>query len=115
MPGRRRLDQELLARGLVSSLGEAREVVEARRVFVSGAPAVNASMLVARGAGIRIGRRGRFVSRGGDKLAGALTDFGLAAAGKRCLDVGAGSGGFTDCLLLEGAREVVAVDVGYGQ
>jgi len=57
----------------------------------------------------------RFVSRGGDKLAGALVDLAVDPAGKRCLDVGASTGGFTDCLLAGGARGVVAVDVGYGQ
>ena len=57
----------------------------------------------------------RFVSRGGDKLAGALADLAVDPAGKSCLDVGASTGGFTDCLLAAGARRVVAVDVGYGQ
>jgi 23S rRNA (cytidine1920-2'-O)/16S rRNA (cytidine1409-2'-O)-methyltransferase len=57
----------------------------------------------------------RFVSRGGEKLSGALVDFGLDPAGRVCLDVGASTGGFTDCLLQAGARRVVAVDVGYGQ
>jgi len=57
----------------------------------------------------------RFVSRGGDKLAGALTDLAVDPAGRSCLDVGASTGGFTDCLLVAGARRVVAVDVGYGQ
>ena len=57
----------------------------------------------------------RFVSRGGEKLAGALADLAVDPAGKRCLDVGASTGGFTDCLLAAGARRVVAVDVGYGQ
>ena len=57
----------------------------------------------------------RFVSRGGEKLAGALADLAVGPAGKRCLDVGASTGGFTDCLLAAGASRVVAVDVGYGQ
>ena len=57
----------------------------------------------------------RFVSRGGEKLSGALVDFGLDPTGRVCLDVGASTGGFTDCLLQAGARRVVAVDVGYGQ
>ena len=57
----------------------------------------------------------RFVSRGGEKLAGALADLGVDPAGRRCLDVGASTGGFTDCLLAAGASQVVAVDVGYGQ
>jgi len=57
----------------------------------------------------------RFVSRGGEKLAGALEDLGLDPAGRACLDIGASTGGFTDCLLQAGARRVTAVDVGYGQ
>jgi 23S rRNA (cytidine1920-2'-O)/16S rRNA (cytidine1409-2'-O)-methyltransferase len=57
----------------------------------------------------------RYVSRGGEKLAGALDDLGLSPAGKICLDLGASTGGFSDCLLQRGARNVVAVDVGYGQ
>lgn len=57
----------------------------------------------------------RFVSRGGEKLAGALADLAVDPAGRRCLDVGASTGGFTDCLLAAGASQVVAVDVGYGQ
>jgi 23S rRNA (cytidine1920-2'-O)/16S rRNA (cytidine1409-2'-O)-methyltransferase len=61
------------------------------------------------------GQDRRFVSRGGEKLSGALVDFGLDPAGRVCLDVGASTGGFTDCLLQAGARRVVAVDVGYGQ
>ena len=61
------------------------------------------------------GEERRFVSRGGEKLAGALGDLGLDPAGRVCLDVGASTGGFTDCLLQAGARRVVAVDVGYGQ
>jgi len=61
------------------------------------------------------GEQRRFVSRGGEKLAGALRDLGLDPAGRVCLDVGASTGGFTDCLLQAGARRVIAVDVGYGQ
>jgi 23S rRNA (cytidine1920-2'-O)/16S rRNA (cytidine1409-2'-O)-methyltransferase len=61
------------------------------------------------------GEARRFASRGGEKLAAALAELGLDARGRRCLDVGASTGGFTDCLLQAGAREVVAVDVGYGQ
>jgi 23S rRNA (cytidine1920-2'-O)/16S rRNA (cytidine1409-2'-O)-methyltransferase len=71
---------------------------------------------VARDAALRVrGEDRRFVSRGGDKLAGALSAFGCAVEGRICLDVGASTGGFTDCLLQAGASHVVAVDVGYGQ
>jgi 23S rRNA (cytidine1920-2'-O)/16S rRNA (cytidine1409-2'-O)-methyltransferase len=68
------------------------------------------------GAQVRLrGETRRFVSRGGEKLAGALADLAIDPAGRRCLDVGASTGGFTDCLLAAGAHGVVAVDVGYGQ
>lgn len=71
---------------------------------------------VAAEAAIRLrGEPSRFVSRGGDKLAGALDDLGIIPAGAFCLDLGASTGGFSDCLLQRGARGVVAVDVGYGQ
>ncbi len=71
---------------------------------------------VAEDAQIRVrGQERRFVSRGGDKLAGALADLGVDARGRHCLDIGASTGGFTDCLLQAGAADVVAVDVGYGQ
>lgn len=74
-----------------------------------------AGMLVPSHAELRLrGEQCPYVSRGGIKLAGALRDFGVQAAGKRCLDVGASTGGFTDCLLAQGATEVVAVDVAYG-
>ena len=66
-------------------------------------------------ASIEVAERQRFVSRGGDKLAGALETFGLDVTGLRAVDVGASTGGFTDCLLQRGAASVVAVDVGYGQ
>ncbi|MGH2706470.1 MAG: TlyA family RNA methyltransferase [Actinomycetota bacterium] len=112
---RRRLDVELVERGLAGSEEESRRLVEGRRVVVAGAPAINPNMLVARGVDIRVEQPRRFASRGGDKLEAALTDLGVSAMGKRCLDVGAGSGGFTDCLLQRGAAEVVAIDVGYGQ
>jgi 23S rRNA (cytidine1920-2'-O)/16S rRNA (cytidine1409-2'-O)-methyltransferase len=71
---------------------------------------------VAEDAQIRVrGQERRFVSRGGDKLAGALADLGVDGRGRHCLDIGASTGGFTDCLLQAGAADVIAVDVGYGQ
>ncbi len=80
------------------------------------APAGKAGSRIAPGARVRLrGAERRFVSRGGEKLVGALEDLGIDPHGLRCLDVGASTGGFTDCLLQAGAREVVAVDVGYGQ
>lgn len=95
--------------------GEAAKAIEDRLVVVDGAPGMKPSTLVDRGTPIKVDQARRFVSRGGDKLQGALKDFGVDVKGKRCLDAGAGSGGFTDCLLKAGAAEVVAVDVGYGQ
>lgn len=85
-------------------------------MLIGGAVAVNPATLVATDDDVNvIEAPSRFVSRGGEKLNGALERFHLDVSGKRCLDAGAGSGGFTDCLLQHGASEVVAVDVGYGQ
>lgn len=115
MVARRRLDQELVSRGMAASLEDAGRAIDARTVVVDDAPALRSGTLVARGARIGIRRARRFVSRGGDKLVGALEDLALDVSGQRCLDAGAGSGGFTDCLLQAGAAHVTAVDVGYGQ
>ncbi len=113
---RRRLDVELVRRGLVASRSEAVDAVAAARVLVSGTLASKVTRLVDAGEPIELtGPARRFVSRGGDKLAGALDDVGLDVAGVRALDAGASTGGFTDCLLQRGAAEVVAVDVGHGQ
>jgi 23S rRNA (cytidine1920-2'-O)/16S rRNA (cytidine1409-2'-O)-methyltransferase len=112
---RRRLDAEMVAQGLAGDRTEAAKAIEDRLVVVDGAPGMKPSTLVDRGIPIKVDQARRFVSRGGDKLHGALKDFGIDVRGKRCLDAGAGSGGFTDCLLKAGAAEVVAVDVGYGQ
>ncbi len=112
---RRRLDRELVARGLAADAGVASRLIEDHRVLVEGAPALKASTLVTAASSIHVRRRGRrFVSRAGEKLWVALAELGVGVTSKRCLDVGAGQGGFTDCLLQAGAREVVAVDVGYG-
>ena len=113
---RRRLDVELVRRGLVASRSEAADAVAAARVLVSGTVASKITRLVDAGEPIELtGPARRFVSRGGDKLAGALDDAGLDVTGVRALDAGASTGGFTDCLLQRGAAEVVAVDVGPGQ
>ncbi|MDQ4148697.1 MAG: TlyA family RNA methyltransferase [Actinomycetota bacterium] len=112
---RRRLDAEMVRRGLAENADEARRAIDQRSVVVDGAPAMKAGSLVEKDSRIRVERPRRFVSRGGEKLQGALEDLGIDVAGKRCLDAGAGSGGFTDCLLQRGAECVVAVDVGYGQ
>ena len=122
MPPRRlRLDQELVRRGLARSREHANELVAAKRVKVSGALATKAATGVTTDVAIVVAEdpdRPDYVSRGGHKLDGALAAFaeeGLSVEGRRCLDAGASTGGFTDVLLRAGAREVVAVDVGYGQ
>jgi 23S rRNA (cytidine1920-2'-O)/16S rRNA (cytidine1409-2'-O)-methyltransferase len=120
-PRRLRLDAELVRRGLARSREHASELIDAGRVTVSGARAGKPATGVTTDVAIVVaGDPGRpdFVSRGGHKLAGALDVFepaGLAVRDRRCLDAGASTGGFTDVLLRRGAREVVAVDVGYGQ
>lgn len=122
MPPRRlRLDAELVRRGLARSREHASELVAAGRVKVSGAVATKAATGVTTDLAILVIEDPTdpgYVSRGGHKLAGALAAFGqlgLTVAGRRCLDAGASTGGFTDVLLRNDAREVVAVDVGYGQ
>ncbi|MEA2844003.1 MAG: rRNA (cytidine1920-2-O)/16S rRNA (cytidine1409-2-O)-methyltransferase, partial [Actinomycetota bacterium] len=113
---RRRLDVELVRRGLASSRDRAREDIAAGRVTVSGVPADKPARLVAPTDPLElVGPPPRFVGRGGEKLDAALERFDVVVAGRRALDAGASTGGFTDCLLQRGAGEVVAVDVGYGQ
>jgi len=100
----------------VASRSQALELVHAGRVTVGGAPAVKAGRMVAPDEPVVVlGPPARFVGRGGLKLDAALDRFGVAVAGRRCLDAGASTGGFTDCLLQRRAAEVWAVDVGHGQ
>jgi 23S rRNA (cytidine1920-2'-O)/16S rRNA (cytidine1409-2'-O)-methyltransferase len=114
---RRRLDAELVRRGLVPTKDEARAAVERGVVHVAGRRADKATTLVDDALPVEIvaDDEGRYVSRGGEKLDAALDAFAVDVAGRRCLDAGASTGGFTDCLLRRGAAHVVAVDVGYGQ
>jgi len=116
---RRRLDAELVRRGLARSREEACELIEAGRVKVQGATATKAATQVDAGEAVLVRRADDdpgYVSRGAHKLAGALDAWPeLPVVGRRCLDAGASTGGFTDVLLRRGARQVVAVDVGYGQ
>ena len=113
---RRRLDTELVRRGLVSSRDRAQEAVVSGRVTVNGAVAQKSARLVLPGDALELsGSPARYVSRGGEKLEGALVAFRLEVSGLRCCDVGASTGGFTDCLLQAGAAEVVAIDVGRAQ
>jgi 23S rRNA (cytidine1920-2'-O)/16S rRNA (cytidine1409-2'-O)-methyltransferase len=123
VPTRRlRLDAELVRRSLARSRDEARTLIEAGRVSVNGHRASKPATAVSTDADLVVrpdpDAPPAYASRGGHKLAGALEAFGAAgleARGRRCLDAGASTGGFTDVLLRAGAREVVAVDVGYGQ
>jgi 23S rRNA (cytidine1920-2'-O)/16S rRNA (cytidine1409-2'-O)-methyltransferase len=113
---RRRLDVELVRRGMAATPREAANVILAGRVTVSGRPATKPGSLVAPDEPVTVlGPRRRYVSRGGEKLAAALDRFGIDPRGRRCLDAGASTGGFTDVLLAREAEHVVAVDVGYGQ
>lgn len=123
-PRRLRLDAELVRRGLARSRDHAAELIADGRVNVSGAAATKPATAVTTDVALvvapdpALGGGEDYVSRGGHKLAGALAAFeplGLVVEGRRCLDAGASTGGFTDVLLRHGAREVVAVDVGYGQ
>lgn len=101
---------------MAPSRERARADIAAGRVIVGGAPAEKASRLVAPTEPVRVAGDGpRFVSRGGEKLDAALDHFGIDVAGRPALDIGASTGGFTDCLLQRGASRVVAVDVGHGQ
>ena len=109
---RERLELALVSRGLVSDLDAAKQAIDDRLVHVNGSIAISYSHLVAPNNQIRVVEQSRFVSRGGFKLEAALAHFEIDLAGLRVLDVGASTGGFTDCALQHGARQVVALDVG---
>ena len=109
---RERLELALVSRGLVSDLDTAKQAIDDRLVQVNGSIAISYSHLVAPNDQIRVVEQSRFVSRGGFKLEAALAHFEIDLAGLRVLDVGASTGGFTDCALQHGARQVVALDVG---
>jgi 23S rRNA (cytidine1920-2'-O)/16S rRNA (cytidine1409-2'-O)-methyltransferase len=111
-----RLDERLVRDGLADSRTRAQALIRAGQVLVDDAPEDKPGTRVRDAASVRVrGEAKRYASRGGDKLAAALDDLGVVVADRACLDVGASTGGFTDCLLQRGARSVVAVDVGYGQ
>ncbi|MEJ8282170.1 TlyA family RNA methyltransferase [Pseudonocardia spirodelae] len=119
-PTRARLDAELVRRKLARSRGQAAELIAAGRVVVNGMPAGKPATVVDRDAPVVVrpddDGEPDWASRGAKKLLGALDAFtSVDPAGRRCLDAGASTGGFTDVLLTRGAAEVVAVDVGYGQ
>lgn len=112
---KQRLDVILASRGLCDSREQARRLILAGEVSVSGNFINKPSAKVDDSAEIEVHNKPRYVSRGGLKLEGALTAFPVSAEGKVCIDIGASTGGFTDCLLQNGAVRVHAVDVGVGQ
>jgi len=112
---RARLDTQLVERGLAPSREKAKRLILAGVVRVNGHLASKASDLVEPTAALQVEAAEKFVSRGGHKLEAALDAFNIACAETVCVDIGASTGGFTDCLLQRGARRVHAVDVGKGQ
>ena len=113
---KQRLDLSLVDKGLAPSRQRARALIMAGKILVNGLPAAKAGTLVSEDDRIELkGGDIPYVSRGGLKLEGALKELNLTIADCTCLDVGASTGGFTDCLLQNGAARVYAVDVGYGQ
>jgi 23S rRNA (cytidine1920-2'-O)/16S rRNA (cytidine1409-2'-O)-methyltransferase len=115
MAKKSRLDNVLVTRGLFSSREQAQRAIMAGDITVGTRVAVKASDLVAPDAAIAVKSQPRYVGRGGDKLAGALDSFKISTEGKIALDIGASTGGFTDCLLQRGAAKIYAVDVGHDQ
>ncbi|MCE2391592.1 MAG: TlyA family RNA methyltransferase [Proteobacteria bacterium] len=115
MAGRVRLDQRVVELGLETSRSRAQARIRAGEVRLGDRVVDKPGTWVAPDARPTLRARPRFVSRGGEKLAGALDALGQAVSGLRCADAGASTGGFTDCLLQRGARSVLALDVGYGQ
>ncbi len=112
---KRRIDQLLVERGLAESRQKAQALILAGQVLVDGQKAAKAGHAVAADSPIELTGQLPYVSRGGGKLAAALDAFGIDPAGRICLDIGASTGGFTDCLLQRGAARVHAVDTGAGQ
>ena len=111
-----RIDVVLVQRGLVPSRERARALILAGRVLVNEQKIEKPGSVIAGDASIRLlGENMPFVSRGGIKLAAALDHWQIEVAGRACLDIGASTGGFTDCLLQRGAAQVTAVDTGFGQ
>ncbi|HLY28298.1 MAG TPA: TlyA family RNA methyltransferase, partial [Aggregatilineales bacterium] len=112
---KRRLDILLVERGLTPSREQARRLIMAGEVTVNGKLFDKPGMQVNADADVVLRAKPRFVSRGGEKLDAALTAFDVSVAGKICADLGASTGGFTDCLLQHDVAKVYAIDVGYGQ
>ena len=110
-----RLDQLLVHKGMAETRERAKALIIAGHVLVDGIQADKAGRLVLQSSSVQLKARPPYVSRGGLKLEAALQHFGVEVEGKVVMDVGASTGGFTDCLLQHGAGRVIAVDVGYGQ
>lgn len=112
---KKRLDVLLVERGLAPWREKAQALILAGEVMIGNAKAAKAGQPVDQESPLQVLRRPAYVSRGGLKLEAAISHFGIAVAGRVCLDIGASTGGFTDCLLQHGAARVHAVDVGSGQ
>jgi 23S rRNA (cytidine1920-2'-O)/16S rRNA (cytidine1409-2'-O)-methyltransferase len=112
---KQRADLLLVERGLAPSRAKAQALILAGRVFVGERRVEKAGETLPADAAVSVAAGERFVSRGGEKLQGALDELGPTVSGLTCVDIGASTGGFTDCLLQAGAQRVYAVDVGHGQ
>ncbi len=110
-----RLDNALVERGLCDTRSKAQGLIIAGQVLVNDHPVTKAGTSVKPEASIRVKTQDKFVSRGGLKLEKAMSAFNIVLTNTLCMDVGASTGGFTDCMLQHGAKEVIALDVGYGQ
>lgn len=110
-----RLDQLLIEKGLAESREKARRLILAGQVLVDGQPSPKPGQTLTPDREITLKEAERFVSRGGEKLEGAMKSFPIELSGKICLDIGSSTGGFTDCMLQHGAIRVYAIDVGKGQ
>lgn len=115
MSAKEHLRDLLVQRGFAHTPDEAERLILAARVSVDGVVVTQAGAPVSSDAALKVSGGKKYVSRGGFKLEGALDDFSFSPAGLSCVDAGASTGGFTDCLLKRGAAQVTAVDVGYGQ
>lgn len=116
MTEKQRIDAELVSRGIIQSRERAKAEIMAGKVYVNGQKADKAGELVTSSDNIEFrGEQLKYVSRGGLKLEKAMELYGFCLDGKVCMDVGASTGGFTDCMLQSGASKVYSVDVGYGQ
>ncbi|MEI6492416.1 MAG: TlyA family RNA methyltransferase [Verrucomicrobiota bacterium] len=113
--GKSRLDVALVERGLFDSRERARRAVMAAQVLVDGQPSTKPGTMILPLAKIEVAEKEKFVGRGGYKIEAALEAFQIDVTGRVCADIGASTGGFTDCLLQRGAAKVVALDVGHGQ